>query len=102
MSSPPPNGATISSTPKKPTRTAVQRRQPTASPSSHGASAVVMIGAAKLMALAVASGSRLKLQIMQEGGQHEEQCPPQLADQMTRHQSGKHRTVGAIAASSRR
>ncbi len=48
------------STPRNPTSTAVQRRQPTCSPSSGTESAVMNIGAAKPIATTSASGSSAK------------------------------------------
>ncbi len=50
------NGRTMSSTPENPTRTAVQRRHPTRSPSIEGAKAVMISGDAKVRAMTVESG----------------------------------------------
>ena len=56
----------MTSTPMNPAITAVHRRQPMRSASMTGASATMMSGAVKLMALTVASGSSLKLQIIRK------------------------------------
>ena len=87
-------GASMISTPAKPTATALRRRHPTRSPSAHGAAAVSMSGPAKVRATASASGRYCRPVMNREHRRDERHGPQQLSGQVRHPQQGADRRPG--------